>query len=204
MLDLIGTALGSILGGGATGLLGVIIQRIADHKNKQLDIEIQKQKFEQERALRELDAKIMEQEWAARTRVAQAEAEGQREVADANAFAMSYKLEPQQYSARVRPGKAGTFLLVLVDCLRGIVRPGLTVYLCVLTTLIYSQAVALIDKEDLTNDEALDIEKLIVNTILYLTTTCVLWWFGTRNRGPSPEFQTGPRPAAAAGPARAG
>lgn len=179
----------SILGGGVTGVLGVAVQRIADYKNKQLDIEIQKQKFEQERALRELDAKIMEQEWAGRTKVAEVEAEGKKEVADAEAFAMSYKLEPQQYSARVQPGKVGGFMLVLLDFLRGIVRPGLTVYLCVLTTMVYSQARQLLENEDLDVDQAMEVERLIVSTILYLTTTCVLWWFGTRNRGTQPDLK---------------
>jgi hypothetical protein len=189
MFETIAGIFGSILSGGATGLLGVGIQRIADYKNKKLDIEIQKQKFEQERALRELDAKIMEQEWAARTKVAQVEAEGKREVADAEAFAASFKLEPVRYSEGVKPGPVGGFMLIFLDFLRGIVRPGLTVYLCVLTTLIYLQARELLNKEDLTSEQALGVESFIINTILYLTTTCVLWWFGTRNRGTPPELK---------------
>jgi hypothetical protein len=55
------------------------------------------------------------------------------------------------------------------------------VYLCILTTLIYLLARNKVTAEDLTSTEALDLLKLIIGSILYLTTTCVLWWFGTRN-----------------------
>jgi len=76
---------------------------------------------------------------------------------------------------------------VIIDFIRGIVRPGLTVYLCALTTMIYVQARELLGKEDMTLASAIELEKLIVQTILYLTTTCILWWFGTRNSAPQPR-----------------
>jgi len=97
-------------------------------------------------------------------------------------------MEPKRYSEGVPVGKAGGFLLVLLDLFRGVVRPALTVYLCVLTTMIYYQARILIDREDLDPEQALQIEHLIVGTILYLTTTCVLWWFGTRNKQEQPKI----------------
>jgi hypothetical protein len=78
---------------------------------------------------------------------------------------------------------------VLVDALRGIVRPGLTVYLCAITTLIYSDAQLLLNKaQGMTATEALDLTKMVVGTVLYLTTTCVLWWFGTRNKQSAPQI----------------
>jgi hypothetical protein len=77
---------------------------------------------------------------------------------------------------------------VLLDLFRGLVRPALTVYLCVLSTLIYYQARELIAQQPLKPDQALQIENLIVGTILYLTTTCVLWRFGTRNKQQVPKL----------------
>ncbi len=138
MLEIIGTIFGSVFSGGATGLIGVGLQRYADYKNKQLDIQLAKQKFDQDLALKQVDMQMMEKEWAGRVQVAQTEA--------------------------------------------------LTVYLCAISTLIYLQARELVGKENLTSEQALQIENLIVGTILYLTTTCVLWWFGTRNKQQVPKL----------------
>ena len=77
---------------------------------------------------------------------------------------------------------------MLLDFARGIVRPALTIYLCALTTYIWWQVRQLIDKEDLDPAEVLEVWKMVVNTILYLTTTCILWWFGTRNKGQAPKI----------------
>lgn len=187
MLTLLGTIFGSIFSGGATGILGVIAQRFADYKNRQLDLEKLKLEHEQNVALRKLDAEIAAQEWAARTQVAQVEAAGKEAVADAQAFEASFKMEPARYAEGVKPSRGQGWMLVLLDCLRGSIRPLLTVYLCVVTTLVYLQAYGLMESKALGAAEALELVKLVIGTILYLTTTCVLWWFGTRNRGAPPS-----------------
>lgn len=187
MLDIITTIFGSIFSGGATGLLGIAIQRYADYKNRQQNITIEKMRLENEITLRRMDAEIMAQEWAARTRVAEVEAAGAESVAESRAFAESFKTEPPRYSEGTKLSKMQAWLMVLLDFLRGLIRPGLTVYLCVLTTMIYVQARELLNKEDLSSVEALEIERQIISTILYLTTTCVLWHFGTRNKQSGPK-----------------
>ena len=192
MLDLIGTLVSSILAGGATGLLGVIAQRWADYKNKQLDLALEKQRGELELAKRDKDAVIMEKEWAGRTRVADVESNAKMDTAESQAFAASFQHDKATYSVgaldKLRGwwGQLLRFLLGLVDVIRGVVRPGLTIYLCVITTLMYADAHRLVGG-GLTATEALDLVKMIVATVLYLTTTCVLWWFGTRNRQAAPK-----------------
>lgn len=184
MLEILGTIFGSIFSGGATGLIGAAAQRYADYKNKQLDMQLNAQKFANEVALRKVDAEIMEQEWAARTQVATVEGEAAKDVAASNAFAESYKMEPQRYSdaSKLTPGQ--TWIMVLLDGLRGSVRPLLTIYLCGLTTAVWIQAHSKLSVEDLDSSSALDVWKMVVGNILYLTTTVVLWWFGTRNKAP--------------------
>jgi hypothetical protein len=44
MLELIGTAAFAILGGGAMGILGAVVQRYADYKGRQLDLQVQASK----------------------------------------------------------------------------------------------------------------------------------------------------------------
>lgn len=181
MLEILGTVVGSIFSGGATGIIGVIAQRFADYKNKQLDLQIQAQKFEQDVKMKEIDRDIMQAEYAAKLQITQVETAGATDVAEAQAFAESFKLEPQRYAAVALTPKQN-WLMVLLDFCRGIVRPALTIYLCALVTIIYYLARDKVQGEDLTSDEALELLKLITGTILYVWTTCTLWWFGTRNK----------------------
>lgn len=186
MLEILGTIFGSIFSGGATGLIGVVLQRFADYKNKQLELQIDAQKQSHEIALRRVDAEISAQEWAARTQVAQVEAAGKEAVADAQAFAASFGLEPKRYAEGVKLTTGQAWLMVVLDALRGSVRPLLTVYLCFLTTVVWYQARSVLGAENLDTQAALDVWKMVVGNILYLTTTCVLWWFGTRNKAAQP------------------
>lgn len=192
MLELFGTVFGAIFSGGATGILGVVAQRYADYKNKQLDIQLENQRHVNAVALREVDSKIMAQEAAAKvqlvtlegenaSKLATIKTEGAIELADVEAFGKSYDLEPKMYNAgNLTP--AQNWVMVILDAFRGAVRPMLTIYLCVLTTMIYVQARGLLAQEDLDVKQAMDLMDYIVHSILYLTTTISLWWFGTRNK----------------------
>lgn len=183
MLEILGTVVGSIFSGGATGIIGVIAQRFADYKNKQLDMQLEAQRQANALALKDADAKIMAQEWAAKTQVAQIETAGATDVADAQAFAASYQLEPKRYSSEASLTPGQNWLMVVLDFCRGIVRPALTIYLCALVTIVYFLARDKVRAEDLTSTEALELLKLIIGTILYVWTTVTLWWFGSRNKG---------------------
>ena len=71
-----------------------------------------------------------------------------------------------------------------VDFVRGMTRPALTWGFVALTGAIYftmGDADAVVD--------GTAVKARIVDTVLYLTTTCVLWWFGAR------QIAKGARPA---------
>ncbi len=144
--------LGSLIAGGGTGLLGTAIQRYADHRDKKLDAE-------HDVAVRKLQIEMADKEWA-----------GKLEVADSEALKAAITSEPKLYG------------ITWLDALRGLVRPGLTIYLCALTTMIYIKATSVLNVEYLTVINAYELVMQIINTILYLTTTCVLFWFGSRNK----------------------
>ena len=182
MLEILGTLVGSIFSGGATGIIGVIAQRFADYKNKQLDMELEKQRFSQQVEMKRIDAEIMKEEYAAKKEIVQVETAGATDVADAQALAASFAMEPKRYSneATLTPGQ--NWLMILLDFFRGAIRPALTLYLCALVTVIYFLARDKVKAEDLDADQALDLLKLLIGTILYVWTTCTLWWFGTRNK----------------------
>lgn len=187
MLEILGTLVGSIFSGGATGILGVIAQRFADYKNKQLDMQLESQRFSQQVELKKIDADIMEREAAAKLQITTVETQGASDVADAAAFAASYQLEPKQYSNVTTLTPAQNWIMVLVDALRGFVRPALTLYLCALVTAIYYASRDKLQTEDLDADQALELFKLMLGTICYVWTTITLWWFGTRNKSNKPS-----------------
>lgn len=186
MLEILGTVVSGILTGGASGLIGVVLQRFADYKNKQLDIETMKLKHQNDVELRRVDAEIMREEWAAKTAVAKVEGDAAKDVEESKAFAASFAMEPQRFSegAKLTPGQS--WLMVVLDFFRGSVRPALTLYLCILVTMIYISARQKLSSEDLDSAQALDLFKLMLGTICYVWTTITLWWFGTRNKQTQP------------------
>jgi hypothetical protein len=175
ILTLLGSLFSSVFAGGATGLFGVGIQRWADYKTKQLELG-------NEVELKKADAAIMAQEWASRTQIAATEGQtGLGTSADA-VFKSTYS-DGRSFSQGITPSPFQSYLFVFLDFLRGVIRPLLTVYLCVLTTLIYCQVQSMLLDGNLTQEQILPMVMKVSDTILYLTTTCVLWWFGSRMPG---------------------
>lgn len=179
ILGLIGTAASGGLFGGITGLIGAGTQMYFEYKTAQLRIEEAKIKNAHELA-------VMSAEWAGRERVAQVEATGAEAVADANALAASFKMEPEMYSAGQKLSPTQRWVFVVLDAIRGLIRPGLTLYLAAVTTYILWLVQQRLSVAVLTASEALDVWRMVVSTVMYLTTTCVLWWFGTRNKAKQP------------------
>lgn len=182
ILTLLGTIFSSTLAGGATGLAGVGLQRFFDFLNRKADLQKTLADQAHQLKMREVDLSIMQQEWAGRLKVAEREGATAENVAATAAFKETLFTEPERYSDASRLTKNQMWWMVALDFIRGIIRPALTVYLCVLTTLVYVQARQLLSKEDLTVQEAMELTRTIVGTILYLTTTVTLWWFGTQNK----------------------
>lgn len=176
----------SLFGGGLVGLLGTVISKFFEYRTKKLDIELQAAKYANEIAMKRVEGELMAQEWAARTKVAEVEGHTKMDVADSEAFAASFN-EPVRYSEGVSPTSAQGWLLILLDSFRAIIRPALTLYLCILTTLLYFDAHKLLRANDFTQSQAEALVLRIIETILFLTTTCVLWWFGTRNKQAAPQ-----------------
>ena len=178
----------AIVSGGATGLIGVVAQRLFDHWKLKQENDKLRLIHEHERGMKKLDAEIMMQEWTQRVKVAEVEAAGKEAVADSQAFAASFALEPKRYAEGVKTGKWCGAFLILADVLRGIVRPGLTLYLAWIATALYNDSQALLQGSRLEGTTLVAVHQQIVFTLLYLFTTCVLWWFGTRNKAPQPKM----------------
>ena len=175
----------SVASGGATGIIGAGIQTFAAYKTKQLDIQQEKDKQAHEVAMVQANAAVMAQEWAARAQVATIEGEARVEAEDAKAFAASMTSEPKQFAAGLTASPAQSWLMFLLDFLRGAVRPVMTFYLCILTTVVAFQAHSVLVEHgySISVEQALALWTRVIDTVLYLSTCTILWWFGTRATG---------------------
>lgn len=190
LFELGSSIVGSLFSGGLTGLLGIGLQGITSYFTKKQELAELKLKQDHDIEVIRANAEVMKEEWAQRTKLAEVEGATQVEVAAEGSFKESYSLEPKLFSVNVTaPSKIESFMLVLLDFIRGLIRPGLTIYLCVLTTLIYFEARDLIYKENLDTLQALDLTETVINTVLYLFVTCTLWYFGIRNNEKAPKIK---------------
>lgn len=203
MLAILGTILSSVLGGGATGLLGVLIQRFFDMKNKAQDIEVIKLQHANAVELRRVELEHVAAEFEGRRQIAVAEGDAREAVAEQDRLAREAEAEARSSEASYGHDKSTyyqgpiksdswyvtllnsviNFLMGLVDVLRGSIRPALTVYLTGLLTFTFLWVQKLVDKmgvQQFTPQEAKDLTWQIVGSVIYLTTVSVVWWFGTR------------------------
>lgn len=174
------SGIASIFGGGITGLIGSVTQRVFEYKSKKLDLELQKEKYSNEIALKKVEIEASAQEWAAKGRIATTQADAMVAVEDSKTLSAAITSEPKVYHDGPLTKNQNWFMVAL-DMFRGIIRPGLTVYLCVLVTAIYAQSKMLLRTTDISTDQAFDLVTQIINTVLYVWTSATLFWFGTRN-----------------------
>lgn len=150
----------ALLSGGATGLLGTALSFGVEYFQR-------RQRHQQEVEMRRIDLEIAEREAAGAAAVAAIEAESEESAREWKA------LEASHETAAVRWSDGDSPALVWVDVVRGLTRPALTWLFLALVAVIYFTLGA---------DEA-EIRASIVDTVLYLSSTCVLWWFGARQVG---------------------
>ncbi|MDE0203204.1 MAG: hypothetical protein OXK73_12310 [Rhodospirillaceae bacterium] len=154
-------AIMSVLTGGATGLLGTAMSAAIDFFQSRAE-------HKREVDLRRLDIELAKTEAGSAERVAAIEAEGARGRAELEAMEASYR----EASSRMSRAVDG-FLMKFVDFVRGMTRPVLTWGLVALVGTIYFTLAA----GDLAPEST---KPRIIETILYLATAAVLWWFGQR------------------------
>lgn len=183
-----------ILLGGVTGLVGNIITGVMKYKNQKLQ-------FQHEARMVALETAAMREEAKMKIAITKAEIEGAVELADAHAYTQTLKAADKQLFSdqwierlfKVQ-GKFGSFFAIpvatllatgfaFVDWLRGIMRPALTIYLTVMSSVITYMAWTIMQQhgiEHLTADAALGIYNQTTSIVIYLTVSCVTWWFGDR------------------------
>lgn len=181
--------------GGITGFVGNIVTSVANYRMQKL-----KNEHSREMAKLELDKMDKEKEFMlaeveANLRITEVQTEAQMDITDSQAFADSIKAaekdalsETIQEKLIAKGGFAtgvGVFISLLfglVDFLKKLIRPSLTIYLVGLTTWITIIAWEVMETKnaEFTTEQAKDIFDQVTTIVIYLTVTCVTWWFGDR------------------------
>lgn len=194
MPDIVST-LTSVFGGGATGLLGVLFQRYFDLKAKQQDVELVKLnnlhaqelariEADKENRLAQSAQKVAEEEAQSRLQLAEVDAQSKADEAAARSYMLSVESDRATYldpKSQAR-SKFARLAMTTVDAVRGLIRPVLTIYLVVIASMMFCWAKELAAQNGcpVNCDKSMELVTNIVNTLLYLTSTCVVWWFGVR------------------------
>jgi uncharacterized membrane protein len=169
MLELITSLFASSGFGAIIGGIGAWITRREERKNleakyeydlKMANIRIEELKLEQAHELAVADKNIQ-----------RAEVEGtiQRDLADTMAFKDSLSVNLKSYGSPI------------IDGIIGLMRPIITIYLLVVASFIVWQINTLAGGlQGLQTKELLPIYKETIAQIIFLSTTAVTWWFGSR------------------------
>jgi len=168
--------LDAILGIASSSGLGAVVGLVGSYLAKREQRKITEMNQSHELLIGELDLKRDSAEATqallmADKQIEQAEAEAsiQNEVQAGHAFVAS------QVAASKSSGS------VLVDSVRNLMRPAITIYLLVIVTVItYQLNVLLGGLVSLPVDELYKLYSHVINQAVFLTVTAVLWWFGSR------------------------
>lgn len=185
-------ALLAVFSGGATGLLGLLLKGYFELKNRQEDYKVAQLNADLSKQLAEIESKRLEARLNAdaahdasvqETRFFEVDGENLRESFKHDTSTL---IDPSKLTLSGKWGRfvAGlvTLLLGLVDVLRGALRPVMTGYLCgVVTYMLWWVIQYTGDHKSLITSENLQaVVMQVVTTILYVWSTAVTWWFGTR------------------------
>ena len=181
-----------IVFGAVTGLLGNGITAWTNYK-------MQKVKNEHDITIIKVETEAMKEEAKANIQIEKARIEGEIELTEASTFLEGIKEgNKQTFSDKwidklfdvegwvkyisIPVAVLIAFLFGIVDFLKALMRPGLTLYLTGCTTWITYLAWNILDKYGtaITSAQALEIFDQVVSIIIYLTVSSVTWWFGDR------------------------
>ena len=155
--------------GGIIGVVGSWLTKREERKNTQLQFErdVKLAEIRKDEAKNEADHELA----IADKQIERAEVEGSLAVGQSEVEAFSKVLKEQNK----------TYGIKIVDGIRGLMRPLITVYLLVIATLLTLKINELVGGLDsLEMSELKGIYDNVINQMLFLTATAVTWWFGSR------------------------
>lgn len=175
-------ALGKLLGSAGVGTIfgGImgLFNRRADLELKRLEREEAKDRMAHELAMRDKDAAIQAQEWAARTKVAEVEGAAKAEVAGFDAMAESYKF--------AQPEK-GTRMSAFSSFVRPFISLGYFLITSIGSAWILYYAFAVV-KVTFTLEQWFEIVMFVLAWIAFMAGSTIGWWYAMRPGSKMPTF----------------
>ena len=189
------------IAGAATGILGTITTTVFGYfndkqKNKQ-ELEVLKETNKHESEM--VDARIREMEAESRAQIQKITLEGDiaRDIAAQESFNISQQFGNQraidnssikllfEYKWTRWLGALLVFLLAIGDVLRVYIRPCITISLMIITSGIVVYHLQILDD----NVELIDKDTIfmVIDSVIYLTVSVILWWFGMRTTEKTPR-----------------
>lgn len=171
-------AIGSAASGGLLGLFGVGVKMWASHKAEQA-------KYAYDIAMRKADREEMSLEHQFKMKETEAQASRDIAVANQNRIATESQaaadVELAEIDMRTQSYEMdkATYGGGFVDGVRGLMRPILTVYFAALMSVITYKLFE-ITGQMVGTATAQFMLKEVINSCIFLATTSVTWWFGSR------------------------
>lgn len=192
VLGMFGAVVTGVMSGGATGLLGVLLQRYFDHKKQQADIELVRIQHANALELRKVElehqSRIVERSAEADELIARMDMEAREAEAAEQSYQASVASDRTTHldAAAQRKNKWATLMMAFVDFVRGMIRPVGTVYLMIVTTGMFWWTTNLAAEfgVKMTADQVLQLQSQLIGTITYCFVTAWVWWFGVRPTQP--------------------
>lgn len=173
-MSIFADAIGAILTGGATGIAGAGLQFLGNYFKDKQD-----KKHQLEMRKLEMDSMKLEADLALSK--SQQEAEATMALAEQHAFEKSFDNDRATYTPANGVDPRATWFLVCIDFIRGLVRPLITLWFVYLLADLQAQVFRLTGGLETLPATALEqLFNNIILTILYIATTVILWWFGSR------------------------
>lgn len=156
--------------GALIGWIGGLANRLVDLKAKQMDIEIRKIDHDHERAMVAVTTDQLKMEWEARAQIASIEGQAKVEVAGYDALRSSHEHDRATYG------------ILLVDGVRGMVRPALTLIIGTSALAMNWKLLAMLAAvwPTLAADQQLKLTVMAIEWTFFQASVVIGWWFANR------------------------
>jgi len=168
-------AIGKLLSGAG---FGTIFGGLMGWLNRKVDLQEKQLQWKHDLDMREKDAAILREEYAARTQIAQVEGEARVEQEAFKALAESYKFAVPESSSKMAAFSA-------------FIRPFLSLMYFVASTLgsgwvvYYAFAVM---KVSFTTEQWFDLVIFVISWFAFMAGAAIGWWYANRPSGRAPAF----------------
>lgn len=178
--------LATIFTGGAAGVAGGVVGAIGSIASKWMALKQAKLEGEQKLAELRLEAELIDKEAQRDIAVARIQQETQQAIADAASLSASLQADRAAYSTRVDVSGEGwgnwtlRCLLVLVDVVRGIMRPYITAASQLVLVWVAYEAFVRLGEAGVSAELLREVLREVVLASIFIATTATTWWFGAR------------------------